>query len=176
MYKTPNKVCMYVCIHSLRTLGARGFSCAVSGVGHISIVTRAASSLVPSACGRRSEASLRSKRFRGLGSKERPRNGILPARNWVENQNKKEGVGEGKEGNSTSPAHVPRPLPPLFSCDNSLLLNSTETLATQAKAKRKMFVRRGREKTSGTQGTVCETHVLASFSRHAVQCYAHIFV
>ena len=36
----------------------------------------------------------------GLGSKERPRNGILPARNWVESQNKKEGVGEGKEGNA----------------------------------------------------------------------------
>ena len=36
----------------------------------------------------------------GLGSKERPRNGILPARNWGESQNKKEGVGEGKEGNA----------------------------------------------------------------------------
>ena len=34
----------------------------------------------------------------GLGSKERPRNGILPARNWGESQNKKEGVGEGNEG------------------------------------------------------------------------------
>ena len=36
----------------------------------------------------------------GLGSKERPSNGILPARNWDESQNKKEGVGEGKEGNA----------------------------------------------------------------------------
>ena len=36
----------------------------------------------------------------GLKSKERPRNGILPARNWDESQNKKEGVGEGKEGNA----------------------------------------------------------------------------
>ena len=36
----------------------------------------------------------------GLGSKERPRNGILPAQNWGESQNKKEGVGEGKEGNA----------------------------------------------------------------------------
>ena len=35
-----------------------------------------------------------------LGSKERPRNGILPARNWGKSQNKKEGVGEGKEGNA----------------------------------------------------------------------------
>ena len=46
----------------------------------------------------------------GLGSKERQRNGILPARNWGESQNKNEGVGEG----------------------SSLPLNPTETLATQA--------------------------------------------
>ena len=42
--------------------------------------------------------SLHSKRFRGVGeqrkTKERNRNGILPARNWGESQNKKEGVGE----------------------------------------------------------------------------------
>ena len=41
----------------------------------------------------------------GFRGKERPRNGILPARNWGESQNKKEGV---------------------------LPLNPTETLATQA--------------------------------------------
>ena len=44
--------------------------------------------------------SLHSKRFRGVGeqrkTKERNRNGILPARNWGESQNKKEGVEEGK--------------------------------------------------------------------------------
>ena len=34
----------------------------------------------------------------GLGSKERPSHGILPARNWGESQNKKEGVGERKAG------------------------------------------------------------------------------
>ena len=34
----------------------------------------------------------------GFRSKERPRNGILPARNWGESQNKKEGLGERKEG------------------------------------------------------------------------------
>ena len=38
----------------------------------------------------------------GLASKERPRNGILPARNWAESQNKKEGVGEGKDLTSQS--------------------------------------------------------------------------
>ena len=32
----------------------------------------------------------------GLGTKERPRNGILLARNWGESQNKKEGLEEGK--------------------------------------------------------------------------------
>ena len=32
-------------------------------------------------------------------TKERNRNGIFPARNWGESQNKKEGVGEEKEGN-----------------------------------------------------------------------------
>ena len=37
----------------------------------------------------------------GLGRKDRPWNGILPARNWGESQNKKEGVGEGKEGGET---------------------------------------------------------------------------
>ena len=40
----------------------------------------------------------------GLGSKERPkewnRNGVLPAQNWGKGQNKKEGMGEGKEGNA----------------------------------------------------------------------------
>ena len=39
----------------------------------------------------------------GLGSKERPRNSILPAQNWGESQNKKERVGKlikGKEGNA----------------------------------------------------------------------------
>ena len=36
----------------------------------------------------------------GFRSKERPRNGILPARNWGESQQKKEGVGERKEGNA----------------------------------------------------------------------------
>ena len=48
--------------------------------------------------------SLHSKRFRGVGEqrkiKERNRNGILPARNRSQSQNKKEGVGEGKEGNA----------------------------------------------------------------------------
>ena len=53
--------------------------------------------------------SLRSKRFRGVGEqiKEWPRNGILPWRNWGESQNKKEGVGEGKEG---FPSPSPSPL------------------------------------------------------------------
>ena len=50
------------------------------------------------------KCSLHSKRFRGVGkqrkTKERDRKGILPARNWGESQNKKEGVGEGKEGNA----------------------------------------------------------------------------
>ena len=45
-----------------------------------------------------------SKHFRGVGeqrkTKEQNRNGILPAWNWGESQNKKEGVGEGKEGNA----------------------------------------------------------------------------
>ena len=45
-----------------------------------------------------------SKRFRGVReqgkTKEWNRNGILPTRNWGESQNKKEGVGEGKEGNA----------------------------------------------------------------------------
>ena len=36
----------------------------------------------------------------GLGSKERPVNGILPAQNWGESRNKKEGVGEGKKENA----------------------------------------------------------------------------
>ena len=49
-------------------------------------------------------ASLHSKRFRGVGeqrkTKERNRKGILPARSLGESQNKKEGVGEGKEGNA----------------------------------------------------------------------------
>ena len=48
--------------------------------------------------------SLHSKSFLGVGeqrkTKERNRNGILPAGNWGESQNKKEGVGEGKEGNA----------------------------------------------------------------------------
>ena len=51
--------------------------------------------------------SLHSKRFRGAGEQrkakeheERNRNGILPARNLGESQNKKEEVGEGKEGNA----------------------------------------------------------------------------
>ena len=60
----------------------------------------------------------------GLASKERPRNGIFPARNRGESQNMKEGVGERK-----------LLLPPLFSRANSLLLNPTETLATQARSK-----------------------------------------
>ena len=50
--------------------------------------------------------SLHSKLFLEVGeqrkTKERNRNGILPARNWGESQNKKEGVGEGKEGNASS--------------------------------------------------------------------------
>ena len=50
--------------------------------------------------------SLHSKFFREVGeqrkTKERNRNGILPARNWGESQNKKEGVGEGKERNASS--------------------------------------------------------------------------
>ena len=48
--------------------------------------------------------SLHSKCFRGVGeqrkTKERNRNGILPVWNWGESQNKKEGVGEEKEGNA----------------------------------------------------------------------------
>ena len=48
--------------------------------------------------------SLHSKRFRGVGeqrkTKERNWNGILPARNWGESQNKKEGMNEEKEGNA----------------------------------------------------------------------------
>ena len=48
--------------------------------------------------------SLYSKRFHGVGeqrkTKERNRNGILPARNWGKSQNKKERVVEGKEGNT----------------------------------------------------------------------------
>ena len=39
----------------------------------------------------------------GLGSKERQRNGILPARNWVESQNKKEGGGEGRKRLQSNP-------------------------------------------------------------------------
>ena len=46
--------------------------------------------------------SLHSKRFRGVGeqrnSKELNRNGVLPARNWGESQNKKEGKGRGGGG------------------------------------------------------------------------------
>jgi len=40
----------FVMVHQFeRTLGARGFSCAVCGVGHVSIVTRArAGGLLPS--------------------------------------------------------------------------------------------------------------------------------
>ena len=48
--------------------------------------------------------SLHSKRFLGVGDRkkteERNRNGILPARDWGESRNKKEGVGEGKEGSA----------------------------------------------------------------------------
>ena len=47
--------------------------------------------------------SLRSKRFREAKSEEKAKNGgfgVLPARKWGENKNKKEGVGEGKEGNA----------------------------------------------------------------------------
>ena len=45
--------------------------------------------------------SLHSKSFLGVGeqrkTKERNRNGILPAGNWGESQNKKEGWGNGKK-------------------------------------------------------------------------------
>ena len=41
--------------------------------------------------------SLRSKRFRGVGEQRKTKDGILPARNWGESQNKKEGVGGGTE-------------------------------------------------------------------------------
>ena len=47
--------------------------------------------------------SLRSKRFREAKSEEKAKNGgfgVLPARKWGESKNKKEGVGEGKEGNA----------------------------------------------------------------------------
>ena len=53
----------------------------------------------------------------GLESKERPKNGILPARNWVESQN----------------------LPLFLSRGNSLPLNPTETLATQAKGSLSLY-------------------------------------
>ena len=52
----------------------------------------------------------------GLGSKERPKNGILPARNWGESQN----------------------LSSLFS-RGSLPLNPMETLATQAKGSLSLY-------------------------------------
>ena len=48
-------------------------------------------------------SSLRSKRFREAKSEEKAKNGgfgVLPARKWGESKNKKEGVGEGKEGNA----------------------------------------------------------------------------
>ena len=47
--------------------------------------------------------SLRSKRFREAKSEEKAKNGgfgVLPARKWGESKNKKQGVGEGKEGNA----------------------------------------------------------------------------
>ena len=82
--------------------------------------------------------SLHSKRFRGVGeqrkTKERNRNGILPARSGGESQNKEQGVGEGKNpGVFLQAFPSPPPLPfPSFFRGNSLPLNLTETLATQA--------------------------------------------
>ena len=44
----------------------------------------------------------------GLGSKERPRNGILPARNWGESQNKRgSGGGEGRKRLQPNPWSSP---------------------------------------------------------------------
>ena len=42
---------------------------------------------------------LRSKRFRGAKSEETGFSAICPREKWGEGKNKKEGVGEGKEGN-----------------------------------------------------------------------------
>ena len=52
---------------------------------------------------RKRHLRLRSKRFREAKSEEKAKNGgfgVLPARKWGESKNKKEGVGEGKEGNA----------------------------------------------------------------------------
>ena len=57
---------------------------------------------------RRTGDSLHSKRFRGVGeqrkTKEQNRS-VFCTRNWGESQNKKEGVGEGKEGNACRQTH-----------------------------------------------------------------------
>ena len=72
------------------------------------------------------KCSLQSKCFRGVGeqrkTKERNRNGILPARNWGESQNKKEGVGEGKEGNAYGLKTSVRQRTELVSCWTSQTL------------------------------------------------------
>ena len=48
--------------------------------------------------------SLRSKRFRGVKSEETGFSAFCPREKWGESKNKKEGVGEGKEGNACSQA------------------------------------------------------------------------
>ena len=44
--------------------------------------------------------SLRSKRFSGAKSEETGFSAFCPREKWGESKNKKEGVGEGKEGNA----------------------------------------------------------------------------
>ena len=53
-----------------------------------------------------STTSLRSKRFRGAKSEEETGlSAFCPREKWGESKNKKEGVGEGKEGLVTTPSH-----------------------------------------------------------------------
>ena len=66
-------------------------------------------------------SSLHNKRFRGVveqrKTKKRSRNGILPTRSSGESQNKKKGVGEGKEGNACG--QTPGFWKPLFASERS---------------------------------------------------------
>ena len=46
------------------------------------------------------DGSLRSKRFRGAKSEDKGFSAFCPREKWGESKNKKEGVGEGNEGNA----------------------------------------------------------------------------